>query len=383
MKPLRKLCIFVLIGTLLAGCSAEPQATANGSESASVLSDCPLQHCSDKTGVFLMISIAEFNSLGFEYGDSVDLSFSNGYALSDIPYYTGYYVKPQETVLVGYPSADYLKAGINYGTDFYIRAGLSKEDTCTITLNERAKYRSVQEACDIRYEDDRSLYASDEEFANFRSVSAGTIAEHWLYRSASPCDNRRGRAAITDRLAEQAGIRYIIDLSDSEKRLADHMSAGDFNSPYFLRLYNDGKVLLLNMSMMFADEANRRKIIDIVTAINENEGPYLLHCAEGKDRTGYIFALLEALCGASYEEIEKDYMITYDNYYGINENDTPEQYRTIREQYLHVILKEIVSNDTVDVTKADLASYAHDYLVNTGVSEDAIQKLQSKLQNRR
>ena len=76
-------------------------------------------------------------------------------------------------------------------------------------------------------------------------------------------------------------------------------------------------------------------------------------------------------------------MITYDNYYGINENDTPEQYRTIREQYLHVILKEIVSNDTVDVTKADLASYAHDYLVNTGVSEDAIQKLQSKLQNRR
>jgi protein tyrosine/serine phosphatase len=88
------------------------------------------------------------------------------------------------------------------------------------------------------------------------------------------------------------------------------MSAGDFNSPYFLRLYKDGKVLLLNMSMRFADETNRRKIIDIVTAITENEGPYLLHCAEGKDRTGFVFALLEALCGASYEEIEKDYMIT-------------------------------------------------------------------------
>ena len=383
MKLLRKLCVFVLIGTLLAGCFAKPQTTVNGSESAAVLSDCPLRHCSDETGIFLMISIDAFNKLGFEYGDSVDISFSNGYALSNIPYFTGYFGKPQVTILVAYPSADYLKISINYGADFYTEAKLTEEDTCSITLNERAKYRSVQESGNIRYEDDRSLFASDEVFANFRSVSAGNIAEHWLYRSASPCDNRRGRAAIADRLAEQAGIRYIIDLSDSEKRLEDHMSAGDFNSPYFLRLYKDGKVLLLNMSMMFADETNRRKIIDIVTAITENEGPYLLHCAEGKDRTGFVFALLEALCGASYEEIEKDYMITYDNYYGINTNETPEQYRTIREQYLHVILKEIVSDDKVDFTKADLASYAHDYLVNTGVSEDAIRKLQSKLQNKR
>jgi protein tyrosine/serine phosphatase len=30
---------------------------------------------------------------------------------------------------------------------------------------------------------------------------------------------------------------------------------------------------------------------------------YVVHCIEGKDRTGYVCALLEGLCGATYEEI--------------------------------------------------------------------------------
>ena len=38
-------------------------------------------------GSYLDIAIDEFNNLGFEYGDSVDVTFSNGYKLSDIPYY--------------------------------------------------------------------------------------------------------------------------------------------------------------------------------------------------------------------------------------------------------------------------------------------------------
>jgi protein tyrosine/serine phosphatase len=133
--------------------------------------------------------------------------------------------------------------------------------------------------------------------------------------------------------------------------------------------------------MRFTDEVYRQKINEVVTAMAENEGPYLLHCVEGKDRTGFLSALLEALCGADYAEIEADYMKTYDNYYGINQNDTPEQYQTIREQYLNIILEEIVSDDSVDVTEADLASYAYDYLVNIGIREDVIRKLQANLQN--
>ena len=40
-------------------------------------------------GVYAKISIDDFNSKGFNYGDSVDVSFSNGNELIDIPYYNG------------------------------------------------------------------------------------------------------------------------------------------------------------------------------------------------------------------------------------------------------------------------------------------------------
>ncbi len=52
-------------------------------------------------------------------------------------------------------------------------------------------------------------------------------------------------------------------------------------------------------------------------SILDNDGPYYIHCLEGKDRTGYVCMVIEALCGASYEELVEDYFITYHNYYGI------------------------------------------------------------------
>lgn len=39
---------------------------------------------------------------------------------------------------------------------------------------------------------------------------------------------------------------------------------------------------------------------------------------EGKDRTGYVCALLEGLCGATFDEIIDDYLITCSNFYNID-----------------------------------------------------------------
>ena len=53
----------------------------------------------------------------------------------------------------------------------------------------------------------------------------------------------------------------------------------------------------------------------------KNSGPYEVNCVEGKDRTGFVIAVLECLGGASYEELIEDYMITYYNYYYLTKND--------------------------------------------------------------
>ena len=55
--------------------------------------------------------------LGFKFGDSLDLSFSNNVKYNDIGYYSGYYsgyyVPAGQELVVGYPGYDYVKFCIN------------------------------------------------------------------------------------------------------------------------------------------------------------------------------------------------------------------------------------------------------------------------------
>ena len=90
------------------------------------LSDCALTHNPDTAGVLLDISIDDFNALGFAYGDSVDLKFSNGYELDDIPYYNGYYTAAYDPLLVAYSGSESVKAKFNYGDDLWEVADLSE-----------------------------------------------------------------------------------------------------------------------------------------------------------------------------------------------------------------------------------------------------------------
>ena len=65
-------------------------------------------------------------------------------------------------------------------------------------------------------------------------------------------------------------------------------------------------VFPLAMNMNIASEEFRGKIAAGFMGLLEHDGPYLIHCTEGKDRTGFVCLLLEAHCGASYEEIADD-----------------------------------------------------------------------------
>ena len=67
--------------------------------------------------------------------------------------------------------------------------------------------------------------------------------------------------------------------------------------------------------------------------MSKNEGPYYIHCVEGKDRTGFVCAVIEGLANATYEEIVDDYMKTYDNYYGVNESSNREKKIIIKAIY--------------------------------------------------
>ena len=391
----RRIFCLVLALALCLGLSACDKGKPTGYDrDTPQITGLPIQHEMEFGGVYIEIKIDDFNKLGFRYGDSVKVQFSNGYTLEDLPYYNGYYVDAGEPLLIAYPGYDFIKAAINYGADLWEEGGLyagqkedlfvkaNLDDHCTagVYLNEHGKYLDVQEARDIHYYDERERYPSDEVFANFRNIFPGNIKEGILYRSASPCDNQHKRAPYVDALIEKAGVKCILNLSDNDEKIAKYMAKDDFKSLYFKSLYEAGNVIPLAMAMNFTADDFREKIADGFTRMAAKEGPYLVHCTEGKDRTGFICMLLEALMGASYQEIVDDYMLTYDNYYEITEEKDKAKYDVILEKNLIAMLYTVAGTKDIDLRAADLSALAKTYLKDgCGMTDTAIETLIGRL----
>ena len=385
------LLLILALCLALAGCGKKE-------ESVPKIEGVAIEHEPEFGGVYIKITIDDFNKLGFEYGDSVKVTFSNGFTLEDVPYYNGYYVDAGDPLLIAYPGYDYIKAAINYGEDLwdeghlyagygsgslgaslYAKAELDEHCTASVVLNEHGTYADIQNARDIHYSDERSKFDSDAIFANFREVTVGDLKDGILYRSASPCDNQHKRAPYVDDLIAEAGVMCILNLSDNDVKIEKYIAADDFDSPYFLELYESGNVIPLAMNMNFVSEDFTQKIAYGFAAMAEKEGPYLVHCTEGKDRTGFICMLLEALTGADYQEIVDDYMVTYDNYYKITEKSDKAKYDVILEKNLIAMLKTVVGDENADLKTADLSAAAKDYLRNAGMTDEQIEALVARL----
>ncbi|MBQ2504899.1 MAG: tyrosine-protein phosphatase [Erysipelotrichaceae bacterium] len=390
MKKISRIKILVLTLLILSLCACQKKKE----ESNPSIADYPIEHEMEYGGVYIKIAIDDFNALGFSFGDSIDLTFDNGKKLEDIPYYNGYYVDAGEPLLIGYPGYEYIKATINYGQDLWDefslkvpanveglwkKAVLEEHNTATITLHEKGKYLPIQEASDIHYFDERERYDSDAMFANFRSMNLGKLKRDVIYRSASPCDNQHNRAPYVDALIREAGVKTILDLADNEVKIEKYIARDDFASPYFLSLYDSDQVIPIALNMNYLSDDFGMKIVQGFNLMAEKEGPYLIHCTEGKDRTGFVAMLIEALAKASYEEIEADYMKTYANYYRIDKSNDKEKYQIILERNLDGMIAFMVNDAGIDFKNCDLSIYAENYLQRCGMSEEQIQALKGCL----
>ena len=358
-----------LIATLfslsfLASCSSSATPSLKG---ASISEDAKFGSAN------ILVSQGEFEKLGFQLGDSCDIAFSNGYSLQDVPYYNGYYVKNGDPVLVAYPGNEYVQITLN-NTGIWFPACLEEGFTVEVTLREAKKYLTTQEALGQDYSVDRSSYSSDEEFCNFRALKGGNLKENLIYRGASPVDNKRGRASFVDSLTERKGIKAIVDLADSEENMQSYLSSVSFSSPYAESLYDEGDVALLSMGSGYGGEAYQKKVVEGFRHMLKHQAPYYVHCLEGKDRTGFVCTLIEALAGASYQEMKEDYMVTYRNYYKVTLEETPEKYEAIASLYFDSFCEYL--HGTSDIVSLRTASYVEDakeYLRMGGMNLDEIQ----------
>ncbi len=321
----------------------------------------------------LTLTADDFAAAGFSFGDSFDISFSNGESYSDVPYYNGYYVKTGDPVIVAYPKNEYVLIACN-NRDLWTPLGLKDGDTVELTLNTAGKYLATYEALGQSYSTERSDYASDEAFANFRAMSGGRLKENFLYRGASPVDNSRGRAAVADALLEAAGIQCILDLADSEEELEGYLADESFASEYTRSLYEQGRDVLLSMSANYDSDDYKASVAQGLRHLLQYGGPAYIHCMEGKDRTGFVCLVLEALAGAGYDELCADYMTTYANYYGITEDGTPERYEAVASLYFDSFIEYLTGSAEID-RSVDYTEAARAYLTACGMTETEIDEL--------
>lgn len=325
--------------------------------------------------VFLNISIADFLNAGFKFGDSCDITFSNGLTFEDIPFYNGYYVRSGLPLIVGYPGYQYVAVTCN-NQGLWTKSGLKDGDNATVSLREEGKYLDVQEALSQSYSNDRNEYESDVVFANFRALSGGSIKENFIFRGASPVDNEKNRAPYANAMLRENEISFILDLADSDADINGYFEEEDFASDYAKALYDEGKVALLSMSSSYGSDTYKQKLASGLVRMLDADGKIYVHCLEGKDRTGFVCMLLEALSGASYDEMLSDYMKTYDNYYHVTKEKTPEKYNAIVDLYFNAFVSYLHGTEDIEeLKKADYTSDAQSYLLSAGMTQDEIDAL--------
>ena len=208
----------------------------------------------------------------------------------------------------------------------------------------------------------------------------GNIAADKLYRSASPINNENNRAAVANKLVEAASVQAVFNLADTDEELAEYMAAEDFNSAYYAQLIWDGKVIALGMPVNYASDEFAAGIVAGLTFLSEHDGPYLIHCTEGKDRAGFTAALLEALMGASLDEIVADYMQSYVNYYHLDPVAEKDKYDLIANGNVMEMLRTVAGLEKgADLTGVDLSAAAESYLTSHGMTDTALAALKANL----
>ena len=327
---------------------------------------------------------ADLFDKGFEHGDIVEIAI--GEKKWDVPLCTSYSdVDNGEIVLRAIGATDGVVLAINMG-DFATTAGIAKKTAIeeepgyrwdylmespvqlTITMKEKGGYREEWLIRQLVRTNERVDYShlSDEAFANFRVIETTGMGKGVLYRSSSPINPALGRNTYADQAAENAGIMTVVNLADRSNTYE-----GTENT-----YYSTCQVTYVNLGTDFLSETTLSGIAEGMRFIINNNGPYLIHCNEGKDRAGFVSALLECLMGATLDEVIGDYMVTYYNYYGVEEGS--EKYNAVVNNNLIEVLNATFKVD--DVYKADLAAEAAAFLMeDVGLTADEVVALKAKL----
>ena len=219
---------------------------------------------------------------------------------------------------------------------------------------------------------DRGDYAdlNDAEYANFRAVETNGMGKGTLFRSSSPINPVMNRSREADAALLDSRVNTVMNMSDSEELMKEY--------PEYSRTgYSGCNIIALEMSTDIFTEEFEGRLADGFRFLADHDGPYLIHCLEGKDRTGFACAVLECLMGADAEEAVEDYMLSYYNYYYTAPGT--EEYDSIAAENIEADLARAFGIRSIRDPGTDLQACAQDYLGRIGMSAGEVSALKDNL----
>ena len=362
------------------------------SESAVRLDGVGIRDIEKYGNIVLSISATDFFNAGFNLEDIVTVSFLD--KKIDAPVCANYFdVDNGEYILRieqnTETNVDDIKIAISMG-DFATTNGIAvKESTddakgyrwnyindadknCIFNfeLKEKGGYHAGYLIHNLKISDNREDYKnlSDEQYANFRMINTSGIGQNKIYRSSSPVNPSIKRDTYAMAATEKYMIKTIVNLADTEQEMRNREN-------YSTSYYSKQNVIALGLNVDFFSDTFKDGLKKAIHFMAANDAPYLVHCNEGKDRAGYLSALIECLMGANINEVTNDYMTTYYNYFNVLPNT--EQYEIIKNKNIVKSLSKAFN--TEDLANADLSKLCEEFLLSIGVTEEDIELLKAKL----
>ena len=358
--------LFILVGllTLATSCSDDDEGNKEPTITGKITS------YNEFGAAMLDFTEADMTEAGFTLGDVISITVDDIVLI--MPYYDGYYTRNGEYLCVAYPTYPSICFTAN-------NIGLPEEltglegHTVVIKMVEKGGRLDVQTALSMSYTLDRKDYPdfTDEQFANARTSKGGRLASGVLHRSSSPFCDDINRAYYVSEYMESEKVKTVLNLADTEEKMKSYDMP-----PYSRQLWEEGNVILCPLKAdPTADDFNKR-LIAALKELPSRPAPYIVHCMEGKDRTGYVCALLEGLCGATYEEIVDDYLITYNNFFHLNPGNSPELCNTLVSLRLNTCLMYYAGvSDEAQLPNVDYAKAFSAYLLSHGMNHQQLDAL--------
>ncbi len=184
------------------------------------------------------------------------------------------------------------------GTSYYYKVTLTLDNGVilgtngTFSTEQSPRILNIDGAVNVR------------DIGGLQTADGKTVKRGLFYRGSELDGAVVREYKITDRGLQQMigelGVRFDMDLrsSYSNKEGTDALGKNVLHKYYGTGMYSE----------IFNNEQQLREIFSDLS--NSDNYPIYVHCTYGRDRTGTVCYLLEALLGLSDEDLEKEYEIS-------------------------------------------------------------------------